>query len=217
MRAQGGHPSTSHPVALALVGGSGSGKSWLAQKLEAALSPGATRLSEDDFYCDRSHLSPARREGLNFDHPRTIEWPVLDRALARLLSGRPARVPQYDFASHCRLPRTRLIKPAPVIIVDGLWLLRRPRLRRKFAIRVFLRCPMRERLRRRLARDTASRGRTSSSVRKQFLTTVEPMHRKYVAPQARWADLVLEQRYGELEINRMVEQVLALRAGAGIE
>ena len=197
---------------MAIAGGSGSGKTLLATRLARALSPNAIRLSMDDFYLDRSHLPPGRRAKLNFDHPRAIDWPALLRALRSLRRGQTARVPCYDFSKHCRLALPRFCRPKPIILLDGLWPLRRASLRRLCGFRVFLECPSRIRLRRRLARDRATRGRTPASVRTQFWSTVEPMHQRYVEPQARWADVVLKPGWGERELRGLVRQVRQLRA-----
>ncbi len=179
------------PRLIAIVGGSGSGKTWLAERLQQLLGAQAVRVSLDDFYRDRSHLSPARRARLNFDHPRAIDWLQLQAALRRLAQRRPAKVPDYDFATHCRKPRPKLIRPKPIVLVDGLWLLRRPTLRRLFYFSIFLDCSRTTRLRRRLARDRLTRSRDRAGILRQFRTTVDPMHRRFVAPQARWANLVI--------------------------
>jgi uridine kinase len=176
---------------VAIVGGSGSGKTWLAEKIQALLGPECARLSLDDFYLDRSHLPPQRRETLNFDRPQAIDWRLLEQALANVLRGRPTRVPAYDFRTHTRLPRHGILRPAPIILVEGLWLLRRPSVRRLFEFKIFLECPMRTRLHRRVQRDLLTRARNRLSVSRQFRRTVEPMHGRFVAPQIRRADLVL--------------------------
>src|SRR5262245_32229390 len=122
---------------VAIVGGSGAGKSWLARKLQTALGSRAVRISLDDFYRDRSHTSPARRANINFDHPRAIDWPAVERAVRDLRSGRTARLPRYDFKTHCRLREENILTPKPVVLIEGLWLLRRPSLRRLFDWRIF--------------------------------------------------------------------------------
>src|SRR5262249_53307722 len=135
------------------VGGSGSGKTWLADKLATELKLGVARVSLDDFYRDRSHLSMARRDRLNFDHPRAIDWPVVKLALKRLSNGRAARIPCYDFATHCRLKQQGIVKPKPIVLVDGLWLLQSRNVRALFDFSIFLDCSARIRLARRLQRD----------------------------------------------------------------
>ena len=198
------------PLLIAIAGGSGSGKTFLSQKLAAALGPGVVRLAMDDFYWDHSHLTPERRTTLNFDHPRAIDWRTLERVLGRLSHGRAARVPGYDFSTHCRLPAQQALRPGPIVLLDGLWPLRRPRLRRLFGLRIFVACGPSLRLRRRLARDLRARGRTRRSIRDQFRLTVEPMHRRFVEPQANWADIVLLEDWGDWEAQLVAEVIRSL-------
>lgn len=198
------------PWVVAIVGGSGSGKTWLADSLRAALGRRAARMSLDDFYRDRSHLSAARRAQINYDHPRAIDWQRLEQILADFRAGRRACVPQYDFENHSRRLTTKILRPAPVLLLDGLWLLRRPRLRCAFDLSIFIECPAKARLARRLDRDSRSRGRTRASVRRQFLETVEPMHRRYVLPQSRLAAIRLRSPINRQELGRIAS---ILRAG----
>lgn len=199
------------PGLVAIVGGSASGKTWLADRLAAALGRRAGRLALDDFYRDLSHLPPGRRSRVNFDHPRAIDWPLLEQVLARLAKGGAADVPSYDFTTHCRRPTKRLCAPREVILVEGLWLLRRAGLRARFDLTVFLRCGPALRLQRRLIRDVEERGRSEESVRRQFATQVEPMHERFVEPQARWADVVLCSPVGEEEVRRLAARVQQLQ------
>jgi uridine kinase len=197
----------SRPKLIAIVGGSGSGKSWLSLKLQKALKVPVTRLSLDDFYRDQSHLPPARRESINFDHPEAIDWRLAEAVLKDWRAGRRAKVPRYSFVTHRRLKTFKLVKPKAIILVDGLWLLWRPRLRRMFEFSIFLHCPARLRLDRRLARDKANRGRLHDSVRRQFRETVAPMHERFVAPQSKWADVVLRRSPRQQEIMRLTDMI----------
>jgi uridine kinase len=179
-------------VLLAIVGGSGAGKTWLADRLADRLGVLAGRIALDDFYRDLSHLPPARRLQVNFDHPRAIDWPLLERVLNNLRAGRPTEMPRYDFATHCRRPQAVRWRPRRVVLCEGLWLLRRPSLRRLFDLSVFVECPAPLRLRRRIERDTRERGRTRASVLRQYRRDVQPMYLRYVEPQKKWAGRVLE-------------------------
>lgn len=172
---------------IAVVGGSGSGKSWLAAEMGSWLGDLAGHLSLDDFYRDLSHLSAAEREGVNFDDPVAIDWDALREVLECLQRGEPARIPIYDFATHARQPETRVFEPARFVLLEGLWLLHPPWLREMFALSVFVDCPEEERLRRRVERDIRVRGRTAESVRQQFAEHVQPMHARFVETQRRWA------------------------------
>jgi uridine kinase len=197
---------------VAIVGGSGAGKSWLATKLHRALRPLSARLSLDDFYRDRSRLPPARRARLNFDHPRAIDWPRWEQALRVCAAGKIGRIPRYDFATHTRRVQEELFRPKPIVLVDGLWLLRRRSLRSLFAVRIYIDCPKKLRLRRRLGRDQQARRRTREAILRQFRQTVDPMHALYVAPQVGWATIRLQGKWGEKEVRQIAKEIREMRA-----
>jgi uridine kinase len=195
------------PLLVAIVGGSGAGKTWLAKKLQAELAPEAAHISLDDFYRDSSRVPPGKRAKMNFDHPRTIDWPILEKVLTDLRAGRATRLPRYDFKTHCRVRAKSALAHKPVVLVDGLWLLHRRSLRRIFALKIFIDCPTRTRRGRRLQRDLRSRGRTRDAILEQLKQTVEPMHDRYVAPQQKWADIVLRHTFGAGEIRRVAREL----------
>jgi uridine kinase len=178
---------------IAITGGSGSGKSWLARRLQRRLGRRAGILALDDFYRDRSALPPRQRRAFNFDHPAAIDWPLFRRCLEAIRRGETVPLPRYDFATHARQSRPRIWRARPVVLLDGLWLLHRPALRRLCALSVFVDCPENVRFERRLARDQRERGRSRASVRRQWRAQVRPMHERFVAPQARRADVVLNE------------------------
>jgi uridine kinase len=200
-------PHSKRPFLVAIVGGSGAGKTWLAEKLRSGLSAKAMVLSLDNFYRDRSHLSPARRAKLNFDHPNAIDWPSFVRVLRACRDGRTIQIPVYDFATHCRRPGFQTLSPKPIIIVEGLWLLHRTRVRSLFDWRVFIEASAVLRLQRRLSRDLASRSRTRSSIREQFRKTVQPMHERFVVSQSCWADLVVKGTDGALNVESLLSRL----------
>jgi uridine kinase len=195
---------------VAIVGGSGSGKTWLAEQLQRALGKRAARLSLDDFYRDRSHLSPLRRRLVNFDHPRAIDWNVLEQALLRFLRRGRTQIPSYDFATHCRRTKGHVLAAKPVLLLEGLWLLRRASIRRLFTLSIFLDCPASTRLQRRIERDRISRGRTESSVTQQFSNVVQPMHQRYVLPQLSVADIVLRKPCDPGTVRALERRILSL-------
>ena len=195
---------------VAIVGGSGAGKTWLTDHLQRSVGDGVGRLSLDNFYRDRSRLSAGLRQRINYDHPRAIDWPLVEKALKACRAGRSFRVPRYDFVTHTRQASREMFRPRPLNIVEGLWLLLRPSIRSLFTLRVFVDCPVRVRLARRLARDAAERGRSRDSVRKQFWETVSPMHERYVVPQARWAHVVLESPPKSDRVNQLTDLLRTL-------
>ncbi|MBI5684034.1 MAG: uridine kinase [Verrucomicrobia bacterium] len=195
---------------VAIVGGSGSGKTWLARRLKRRLGRHAGLVSLDDFYRDLSALPKRERDRRNFDDPAAIEWGLFLETLARIKRGEPAAIPRYDFASHTRQRRARAWKPKPIVLLDGLWLLRETQARRLYSLSVYLDAPGETRLQWRIARDRKERGRSRASVLRQFREQVEPMHARFVAPQARHADIVLDSPAGDKVLGRLAAMVTGL-------
>jgi uridine kinase len=200
------------PKIIAITGGSGCGKSWLAGRLQEHFGVRAARVSLDDFYRDRSHIAPARRLRVNYDHPDAIDWELFEGWLGDYRKGTAAALPKYDFQTHTRLNGSAQIQPTPLLLIEGLWLLRRPTVRKLIDFSVFIECPEAVRLERRENRDVAERGRSPISVRRQFADFVAPMHERYVAPQMRWADLVLAHPIAEADVYRLAVRLSALLA-----
>lgn len=198
---------------VAITGGSGAGKTWLADRLQHLFGNQAGRITQDSFYRDRSHLPVEERGRCNFDHPDALDWDCFRETLELVRAGRETRMPVYDFATHSRGLGEQPVMPRPIMIVDGLWLLHRPEIRKLFSLALYIPCPEDERLRRRLARDPVERGRTADSVQAQFRETVAPMHRLFVEPQARFANLVVPSPLRA--VGRLQSALWRLLPGAG--
>lgn len=195
------------------MGGSGAGKSWLAERLCSALAPNALRLSLDDFYCDLAARPVEERERVNFDEPGAIDWVCVRGVMQSLSRGVAAEIPGYDFATHTRRPESRRVAPREFILWDGLWLLHEEWLRRQFAWSVFVDCAPDERLGRRIARDVQERGRTPDSVRGQFQANVAPMHERFVEPQRGWATCRVVSPLTPDVLRRLTFELERLRLG----
>ncbi len=200
------NPTSPHFV-VAVVGGSGAGKTWFVERLCRLLGDKARHLALDDFYRDRSHLPLARRAQLNFDVPHAIDWSGAERVLRDCRAGRPTRVPRYDFATYSRAIEAQVCLPRPIVVAEGLWLLRPLELRRLFDLKIFLDTPVALRHARRVARDTAERGYAPAAVRQRLSASVRRMHDRYVEPQKRWADIVLSQPFRESDVQALAERL----------
>lgn len=192
-------------VVLGIAGCSGSGKTTLARELACELD--ATLVTLDLFYRDLSHLPPAERAVQNFDHPDSLEHALLVAQVAALAAGHAVDAPQYDFATHTRATGTVRLKPAPVLIVEGILALHYSELRSLLTCGVFVAAPHEVCLRRRIYRDVEERGRTEASVCEQFWATAHPMAERYVLPSAAHATLTVD---GTASLDWSVEQVLSL-------
>jgi uridine kinase len=204
----------SRPILVGIAGGSGAGKTWLSQRIADAFPAQVACVSLDDFYHDRSRLAPAARRGINYDHPRAIEWTLLRRFLNDYRTGRKPLRPKYDFTTHCRASNAVECEWKPILLVEGLWVLSRQGIRDAFDFTIYFQCPEEMRLERRLARDVTERGRRPNEVREQFRATVAPMHDLYVAPQRRRATLVLNSPISDAELELVIGRLRCLLADA---
>jgi uridine kinase len=182
------------PVVIGIAGGTGSGKTTLAQKLVGALPPATAALLQHDwYYLDRSHLSPSERERINFDEPAALDNARLVDDLQTLKEGRAAICPQYDFATHTRRPEGRHVEPRAVVVVEGILLFAVEALRDAFDLRLFVDTDDDIRLLRRIRRDLEERGRDIGSIDAQYRASVRPMHLLHVAPSRRHAHLIVPE------------------------
>lgn len=204
------------PFILGIAGGTGSGKTTLARNLLAALPAEAAEIVSHDFYYrDIRTLPDPDPARVNFDHPEALETSLFIRHLDELKCGRAVDVPQYDFATHTRKAETRRVVPRPVIIVEGILIFADDELCRRFDARVFVHADPEVRLLRRIERDVEKRGRSIASVREQYLSTVLPMHRKYVAPSVAKADIIIPRGgHNKAAVEMLVSY---LRSVTGIE
>jgi uridine kinase len=182
------------PYVVGIAGGTGSGKTTVADKLASAMPAGrCVTLDHDAYYRDQGHLTPDDRDALNYDHPSALDSALLAVHLRELRDGRTVEVPIYDFATHTRRRETRTVAPARVILVEGILVFAEPALREQMDIKIFVDTDADIRLMRRIRRDLEERGRTFQSVRDQYHATVRPMHLEYVEPSKRWADLIVPE------------------------
>ena len=180
------------PFLVGIAGGSGSGKTVLAQALCEGLRPAvATALAQDAYYRDRATLPPSARERLDFDTPDAFDQDLFVEHLSALRGGERIRPPRYCFVTHCRRGHGEPLGPADVVLVEGLFPFVDPRARELYDLRIYLDAPERVRLARRVARDVRERGRTEQSVMEQYRRSTLPAHRRWVEPSRAWADVVL--------------------------
>jgi uridine kinase len=185
-------PGGRRPFLIGVGGGTGSGKTTVAERLAAMVGQRELALVKlDSYYCDRAQLPFEERAAINYDHPDAFDWPLLMAHLELLLGGQSAAVPVYDFASHLRTEEVAMVESGPVVVIEGILVLFEPRLRQLLDLKVYVDADPDVRFIRRLQRDVADRGRTPSSVIDQYLTTVRPMHLQFVEPSKRYADVIV--------------------------
>jgi uridine kinase len=175
-------------LVIGVAGGTGAGKSAIVRALVDRV--GGRVIDLDSYYLDRSGLTPAERDRVNYDEPAAIDVALLADHLGRLTRGEPVDKPVYSFATHTR-SGVEPIAPTRLVIVEGLFTLWWPSLRSLLDLKVFVDSPPDLRLIRRIRRDMTERGRTLEHVLQQHLATVHPMHERYVEPTRAYADVVV--------------------------
>lgn len=180
------------PILIGVAGGSGSGKTTVVRGIVEAIGPGGVVvMHHDSYYRDSSHLAPAERARINYDHPDALETDLLVAHLGALMAGGSIDGPVYDFAEHVRRAETVRIESRPVLILDGILILWDARLRELMDVKIFVDADADVRLDRRLRRDMVERGRSAESVLTQYMATVRPMHLEFVEPSKRYADVII--------------------------
>jgi len=201
-------------VLVAIAGGSGAGKSMLAEQLRQALPELSATLVEHDWYYAECRGIPAEaRARQDFDCPAALDNALLAEHLRRLAAGQPVEAPQYCFRTHTRRPETVRLEPAQVVVVCGVLLLAVPELVELVDLRVFLDAPADLRLIRRLRRDLAARGRSVESVIEQYLATVRPAHERLVEPSRAVADLIVTDAADPAQVTRVAAAIRRAASG----
>ncbi len=209
------HARPRTPFLIGVAGGSNSGKTTLARRLlEMTGSPELGLVQLDSYYQHWVDTPLDVRAAANYDHPDAFDWPLIIEHLDLLRHGDSVPVPVYDFVDFNRTERTTVLKPGPVIVVEGILVLADPEMRSRLDLKVFVDAPADLRLIRRLARDVAERGRSTESIIDQYLTTVRPSHEFFVEPSKRYADVIIPEGGHNLAAMEMLRaRILELLAG----
>lgn len=193
-------------LVIGIAGGSGSGKTTVAQAVLNKLGPAnAGLISQDSYYKDAAHLPWEERIKINYDHPDSFDNELLLAHLEQLKNGQAIQMPTYDFSRHTRAERTVQLTAAPVLVLEGILVLADPLLRDQMDIKIFVDTEADVRVLRRVTRDIQERGRSIESVYEQYLKTVKPMHDAFIEPSKRYADLIVpEGGHNEIAINMLI-------------
>lgn len=199
---------------IGIGGGSGSGKSTFTERLMARYPGQVTAVSCDNYYLRHDELSLEERRGLNYDAPEALEFDLMIEHMSALKEGRGVDCPVYDFTVHNRSGEIRRVEPCPVILIDGILILWEDRLRALMDLKIYVETDADERILRRIRRDVLERGRTIDNVSEQYLTTVKPMHNRYVEPSKKEADIIINGGRNQAAFDLVcaqIEQVLSDR------
>lgn len=200
---------------IGIVGGSGSGKTSIAQELLRRIQTAGVEaflMDMDAYYAPLETVkSRFGRRPINWDHPSAFDLELMATHLASLRRGEAIQKPTYDFTLSDRVGWDEPTSPGQVVILEGLLLFALPELRDKLDVKVFVDTDADIRILRRIQRDTRERGRTLESVIDQYVESVRPMHLEFVEPSKRWADLIVPTGVeNETALEMLTHHVLGL-------
>jgi uridine kinase len=179
---------------IGIAGGSGSGKTTVVNKIIKSLPKNSVSvISQDSYYKDNGHLSQEEKQKINFDHPDSIEFELLNKHIEQLIKGQLIQKPIYSYLTCARAKETEPVEPKKVIIVEGILIFTNAKLRDKFSIKVFVDADTDDRLIRIIRRDLIERGRSVQGVLDHYDTFVKPMHLQFIEPTKRYADIIVPQ------------------------
>lgn len=180
-------------MVIGIAGGSGSGKTSVVKKIMHLFpKEDVVLLSQDNYYKDIGHLPAEERKAINFDHPDSIEFTLLESHIKELLKGNPIHQPAYSYIT-CARSIGKEVQPKPVILVEGILLFSDKSLRKYFDVKLFVDATADERLIRLIRRDTIERGRDAKEVIERYEKTVRPMHEQFIEPSKKYADIIIPQ------------------------
>lgn len=199
-------------LVIGIAGGTASGKTTVANAiLDRVGSHRIAYIPHDAYYKDLGNLPAPQKAAVNFDHPDSLDSELLVQHILSLKQRQGIHLPVYDFVNHTRTAETIWIPPQGVILVEGILIFAEEFLRELFDVKIFVDIDPDLRFIRRLQRDIAERGRSTESVIHQYLTTVRPMHLKFVEPSKRYADVIIpEGGYNNVALDMVVARVQTL-------
>ena len=178
---------------IGIAGGSGSGKTTVVKAITEQLKENVVVIPQDSYYKDLGHLSEEEKRVHNFDHPDSIDFDLLRSQLKELREGRTVEQPIYSYITCGRSQETLTVKPADVIIVEGILIFTDPKLRKLMDIKIFVDADDDDRLMRVMSRDIVERGKTVEWVIERYSNTVKPMYLQFIEPSKRYADIIIPQ------------------------
>ncbi len=193
-------------IIIGIAGGTGSGKTTVVKRISEYFPKNDVAiLPLDAYYKDSSHIPEEERRSINFDHPNSIEYELINKHIEQLKKGQTVQCPIYSYITCTRSEKTIPIAPAHVVIVEGILSLTDEKLRDLMDVKIFVDCEADLRLMRVINRDTKERGRDAETVMERYLETVRPMHDQFIEPTKRFADIIVPKGgHNKVAINMVI-------------
>ncbi|MBP3333115.1 MAG: uridine kinase [Clostridia bacterium] len=180
-------------IMIGIAGGSGSGKTTLAENIKRCFGDKISLIRHDDYYKSQNSLSLEEKATLNYDHPSAFDTELLISHIKSLKAGNDIDCPVYDYTIHDRSDKIRRIECRRVILLEGILIFENRELLDLLDMKIFVDTDADIRILRRISRDVKERGRSLESVINQYISTVKPMHERFVEPSKKNADIIIPE------------------------
>lgn len=180
------------PYVIGIAGSSGSGKTFFLNCFLKHFSPQeVTLISQDDYYIPANTKTQEENKLYNFDLPTSIDRNAFYKDISDLFEGKTIHKEEYTFNNPAIKPKMLEIKPAPILIIEGLFIYHYTEVNQLIDHRIFLDANQDIALERRLRRDLIERGYFEEDVRYKWINHVLPSYNEYLMPYKNTCDQVI--------------------------
>ena len=181
-----------NPLVIGITGGSGSGKTSFINRLrEKFTEEEICLISQDDYYFPREQQKKDEAGIINFDRPKSIDKEAFKNDIVALINGETIQRPEYTFNNEKVTPKMLTFKPAPILLVEGLFVFHFGKIRNLMDLKVFLHAKENLKVIRRIKRDRIARNYPLDDVLYRYQHHVLPAFEKYINPYIEDADVVI--------------------------
>ena len=182
----------SKPYLIGICGGSGSGKTTFLKQLRRDFDLHELAIvSQDDYYKPREQQLSDAKGVKNFDLPKSIRKKAMRRDIQHLMKGNRLETEEYTFNNEEMVPTLKVIEPAPIIVVEGLFVFHYTKIAELFDLKIFIHAKDPHKIARRIIRDKSERNYPVDDVLYRYQAHVLPAYERYIAPYKDDADIVI--------------------------
>ncbi len=184
------------PLIIGVTGGSGSGKTTFIRRLRERFSQQELCvISQDDYYLPREKQCVDIQGVHNYDRPASIDKEAFIKDIKRLIKGKVVVRQEYTFNNDAAVPRLLTFEPAPIILVEGIFVFHFKKLKKLLQLKIFLHAKENLKVIRRIKRDQIERNYPIEDVLYRYEHHVLPTFERYIQPYKDEADLIINNNH----------------------